>query len=468
MSGPTDQQQVLIRTSAAPQDSSLLEWTTWVTNQLGHAPALHHQLLLRTLSAIGRGTIDRLMVLMPPGSAKSTLASVLYPTWWLAEHPATSVIATSHTASLAEDFSRLVREQVREHGIRLGYQLVPGAQAARHWHTTKRGEYFCAGVRGPLTGHRADLIIIDDPIKSHAEADSALLRDRLWNWYRADLTTRLKPGGRIVLIMTRWHEDDLAGRLLEQDASEWHVIRLPAIAEESDPIGREPGTALWPAWENAAALERRRDTLGGRVWFTLYQQSPRPPEGSLFKTEHIEILDTVATLTDSLIVRAWDLAASVGENDPDWTVGVKLAREQSGRFIVTDIVRLRSTPLAVQDAIVEAARIDGRGVTVGLPVDPGQAGKHQVRYLTNALAGFHVKSSPESGSKVMRANPVASQIEARNFAIVRGNWNHAFLEELREFPFGHKDDQIDALSRAFTLLTEIAPARRLAVPFLQR
>lgn len=468
MAGPTDHQKILIRTTGATEDSSLLEWTTWVTKQLGHAPALHHQLLLRALSAIGRGTIDRLMVLMPPGSAKSTLTSVLYPAWWLAEHPATSVIATSHTASLAEDFSRLVREHVREHGMRLGYRLVTGSQAARHWRTTKRGEYLCVGVRGPLTGHRADLIIIDDPIKSHAEADSALLRDRLWNWYRADLTTRLKPGGRIVLIMTRWHEDDLAGRLLEQEASEWHIIRLPAIAEEFDPLGRASGSPLWPAWEDESALLRRRNTLGGRVWFTLYQQSPRPPEGSLFRTERIEILDTIVTPTDCVMVRAWDLAASVGENDPDWTVGIKLAREQSGRFIVMDVIRLRSTPLGVQDAVVEAARIDGRSVTVGLPIDPGQAGKHQVRYLTNALAGYHVKSSPESGTKVLRASPVSSQVESSNFAIVRGNWNHAFLEELRDFPFGHKDDQVDALSRAFTLLTETTPARRVAVPFFQR
>jgi hypothetical protein len=158
MSGPTHHQQVLIRTSTAEQDRSLLEWTTWITAQFDQVPALHHQLLLRALSAVGRGDIDRLMVLMPPGSAKSTLASVLFPAWWLAGRPTSSVIATSHTASLAEDFSRQVRQQVREHGEHLGYRLLPGEQAVRHWRTTKRGDYLCTGVRGPLTGHRADLL----------------------------------------------------------------------------------------------------------------------------------------------------------------------------------------------------------------------------------------------------------------------------------------------------------------------
>ena len=115
---------------------------------------------------------------------------------------------------------------------------TPAGRPLGHWQTTAKGEYFATGIRGPLTGRRADLVIIDDPIKSHAEADSPVLRDRLWNWYRFDLTTRLKPRGRIVLVMTRWHEDDLAGRLLAQNPSDWQLIRLPALAEENDPLQR--------------------------------------------------------------------------------------------------------------------------------------------------------------------------------------------------------------------------------------
>jgi predicted phage terminase large subunit-like protein len=449
----------------------LIEWAEWVIAQSGQVPASHHLLLLEKLDAVARGDIDRLMVLMPPGSAKSTYASLIFPAFWLAAHPATSVIATSHTASLAGNFSRQVRQLIRDYGNQLSYRLVAGEQAADHWRTSQRGEYFAAGVRGPLTGRRADIVIIDDPIKSHADADSPTLRERLWDWYRSDLTTRLKPRGRIVLIMTRWREDDLAGRLLAQNPAEWHVLRLPAFAEEDDPLNRKLGAALWPEWEDEAALLRKRNIHGERIWSTLYQQSPRAIEGSLFKTNHIDVLDTAPITDGDTVVRAWDLAAtaSTGDNDPDWTVGVKLARDRVGRFIILDVVRLRGTPHAVQTAIVEAARIDGRAVLIGLPEDPGQAGKHQVLYLTRELAGYRIRSSRESGAKITRAGPVASQVEARNFAMVRGTWNHAFLDELHEFPFGRKDDQVDALSRAFLLLTESgAPIRHLAVSVLPR
>jgi predicted phage terminase large subunit-like protein len=428
--------------------------------------------LLKQLDSICRGEIDRLMVLMPPGSAKSTYASLLFPAWWFTLHPDSSVIAASHTTSLAEHFGRQVRELVREYGDQLGYGLHnTGRKAAGHWQTTGKGEYYAAGIRGPLIGRRADLVIIDDPIKSQADADSPVLRERLWSWYRFDLTTRLKPRGRIVLIMTRWHEDDLAGRLLAQNPAEWHLICLPALAEANDALHRQPGDELWPEWEDERALLRRRDTVGERAWSTLYQQSPRPIVGSLFKTNCVDVLDASPTLADGAVVRAWDLAATAatGSNDPDWTAGVKLMRQQPGRFIVLDVVHMRGTPHEVEVAIAEAARIDGTAVTIGLPEDPGQAGKHQASYLTGRLAGHRIATSRETGAKITRAAPVASQVEARNVAIVRAAWNHAFLEELRDYPFGRKDDQVDALSRAFTMLTEVGtPARRISLPFLAR
>jgi predicted phage terminase large subunit-like protein len=427
--------------------------------------------LLEQLERICHGDIDRLMVLMPPGSAKSTYASLLFPAFWFTQHPDSSVIATSHTMSLAEHFGRQVRELIREYRDPLGYGLNARRQAASHWQTTTKGEYFAAGVRGPLIGRRADLAIIDDPVKSQADAESPTIRERIWGWYRFDLTTRLKPRGRVVLIMTRWHEDDLAGRLLTQNAAEWHVLRLPALAEEDDPLQRPLGAALWPEWEDEAALLRRHDAIGEQAWSALYQQSPRPIIGSLFKVDCIDILDGPPKQGDGIVVRAWDLAATAatGSNDPDWTVGVKLMRHDKNQFIVLDVVRMRGTPHEVQTAITTAARVDGPSVTVGLPEDPGQAGKHLATYLVSQLAGYRTDVSPEGGAKTTRAAPVASQIEARNVAIVRAEWNHGFLAELRDFPFGRKDDQVDALSRAFNMLTPAgAAARLLSMPFLVR
>jgi hypothetical protein len=191
--------------------TSLGEWARLALAPQGLVPARHHLLLMEALEAVSAGSVDRLMVLMPPGSAKSTYASLLFPPWFLSRHPRAQVIAVSHTAGLAEGFGRGVRGLMTEHGARLGYRLDPASRAAGRFGTSRGGSYFATGVRGPVTGRRADLLLIDDPVKGQAEADSARVRDATWDWYRSDLVTRLRPGGRIVLVMTRWHPDDLGG-----------------------------------------------------------------------------------------------------------------------------------------------------------------------------------------------------------------------------------------------------------------
>ena len=454
----------------AERPADLLAWATQALARDGFAPAAHQRLLIQRLEAIVDGTIDRLMVLMPPGSAKSTYASVLFPAWWFVRHPASSVIAASHTADLAQHFARQLRAVIGAHAPLLGYELAAGQRAAARWETTAAGHYFATGVRGPLAGRRADLAIIDDPVKGMSDADSATQREHLWSWFRSDLLTRLKPRGRIVLVMTRWHQDDLAGQLLGRGAAEWNVLRLPALAEADDPLGRLPGHALWPEWEDEAALLRKRDTMGERVWSALFQQSPRPPHGSLFKVTRIEMTDAPSPLAGT-IVRAWDLAATAadGRNDPDYTVGLKLLRDPAGRLVVLDVVRLRASPLGVETAMLATAAADGRAVRIALAEDPGQAGKAQVLHYARKLAGHIVTASRETGSKLTRALPIASQVEAGNLLLVRAAWNQDFLDELRDFPFGRKDDQVDALARAFTFAVEVPdPSRRLAVPLMAR
>jgi predicted phage terminase large subunit-like protein len=290
----------------------------------------------------------------------------------------------------------------------------------------------------------------------------------LWNWYRSDLATRLKPGGKIVLIMTRWHPDDLGGRLLETDSS-WNVLKLPALAEPNDPLGRSPGEALWPEWEDEAALNRKRRTIGPRLWQALFQQNPTPDADALFNTTRIEIVNQHPALQRE--VRAWDLAATLPSEgkDPDWTVGLKLALTQSGHFVVTDIIRIRAGPTEIANVIVATASQDGPGILVGLPQDPGQAGKQQIAWLTQRLAGHRVHASPESGSKLLRATPAAAAVDAGSLTLLRGVWNKNFLDELRDFPQGRKDDQVDALSRAFSLLGQsTTQPKRLHIPLLAR
>lgn len=457
---------------ASPANVSLLAWAEAALAPLQQSPARHHRLMLDHLSALAAGQTDRLMLLLPPGHAKSTYASILFPAWFLARHPRSSIIGASHTADLAEHFARNVRDTIRRHGHLLGLDIAREDRAVARWRSSQGGDYFACGVRGPITGRRADLVLIDDPVKSHAEADSPSARNALWNWYRSDLATRLKPGGRIVLVMTRWHPDDLGGRLLDTDPS-WTVLSLPAIAGSDDPLNRAPGEALWPEWEDEAALARKRAIVGSRVWNALFQQNPVPDTDNLFPVTRIPILDTLplATQAGYREIRAWDLAATAATDgrDPDWTVGLKLLQAAGGLQVVTDIVRFRGGPSEVADAVQATATQDGASVAIALPQDPGQAGKQQVAWLSQRLAGFRVHASPETGSKLTRATIPAAAAEAGTLCLLRAPWNRVFLDELRDFPNGRKDDQVDALSRAFICVSanSVQPAR-VTIPFFAR
>ena len=254
--------------------------------KVGYEPAAHHELVLRELEAVQRGEVKRLAIFMPPGSAKSTYASVLFPPWFLSRKPDACVIAASHTQELADSFGRRVRNIVSEFGPVLGYKLAEDSQAAGRWATTLKGEYYAVGICGAVTGRRADLALIDDPVRSAEDADSELNRQRQWDWYQFDLMTRLKPNAAIVLIQTRWHEDDLAGRILASEGDKWRVVRLPMVAESDDALGRKPGEPLWP--EYFTDEMRTSAKASPRVWSALYQQRPSPEEGGFFKRDWLK------------------------------------------------------------------------------------------------------------------------------------------------------------------------------------
>ena len=434
-----------------------MAWTIEALRPYDQTPARHHAFLLRELEQVANGTTDRLMVFMPPGSAKTRYASIMFPSWMLAQRSGIDMIGASYNGEYAEWISEQLMRVIRENAAILGYSLLNDSK--KFWSTTNRGQYRAAGAQGGITGRRADLVVLDDPIKGREDADSLTIREKVWSWYRAEVITRLKPGGRIVLIQTRWHPDDLAGRLLaaaEAGGDQWRVINLPAIAEQNDQLGRQPGEALWPEWEDQAALERKRLSVGDREWSALFQQRPAPREGTLFKRENFVILPAAPT-THGSIIRAWDLAATdaMHGSNPDYTVGMKIQRDPNGRIIVLDVIRFRGGPSQVEQTIVNTAHQDGAGVRIGLPQDPGQAGKQQIAYLTKQLAGFTVSSSPESGSKETRAMPLASQVEVGNVALVQAPWKDILLDELADFPAGSHDDQVDAFSRGFAMLVSM-------------
>ncbi|HEX8509173.1 MAG TPA: terminase family protein, partial [Propionibacteriaceae bacterium] len=261
----------------------LLAFTEY-TNAV-YVPAGHHQRIAEKLEAVERGEIDRLMIFMPPRHGKSELASKRFPAWCLGRNPKRQIIAASYNSDLASDFGRNVRNIVAspEFGqVFSGVSLAPDSQAANRMNTNRGGTYVAAGVGTAVTGRGADIALIDDPFKDREEADSERRRELVWDWYRSTLYTRLMPGGAVVLIQTRWHEDDLAGRLLEhegkvEDGGQWTVLDLPAI--------NHAGSALWPEWYDLPALYRIKDTIGHREWSALYQQQPQPDEGTYFQRD---------------------------------------------------------------------------------------------------------------------------------------------------------------------------------------
>jgi predicted phage terminase large subunit-like protein len=257
---------------------SLLGFTEY-TNP-AYVGAAHHMLIAERLEAVERGERDRLMIFMPPRHGKSELASKRFPAWCLGRDPKRQIIAASYNSDLANDFGRNVRNIVAEPEfgqVFPGVALATDSAAANRMNTNHGGAYVAAGVGTAVTGRGANIALIDDPFKDREEADSERRRELVWDWYRSTLYTRLMPGGAIVLIQTRWHEDDLAGRLLAQEGDQWEVLELPAINAE--------GKALWPEWYDEKALARIQATIGPREWSALYQQRPQPDEGTFFKRE---------------------------------------------------------------------------------------------------------------------------------------------------------------------------------------
>jgi predicted phage terminase large subunit-like protein len=416
----------------------------------GYQQAGHLVNLDMVLEAVERGELKRVIIAMPPRHGKSEKVSVRFPAWFLGRNPDKRVVISSYAADLAVRFSRQVRTLVQSERYAALFpdvKLAQDSRSAEQWDIAgRRGGLKAVGVGGPLTGHGANVLVIDDPLKNREEANSALIRQNVWDWYTSTAYTRLEDGGAVVVCMTRWHEDDLVGRLLEAQqepqADQWHVVHMPAIDET--------GAALWPSKYDITALESIRANIGEYDWNALYQGRPTPREGSFFKVAQVGIVDVAPAGLRAC--RGWDLAATEGAGD--YTVGPKLeGPDAEGFWYWTDMTYGRWDASTVRQTIRQTAEIDGRGVIIRLPQDPGQAGKDQARQLITMLSGFSVRSMPVSGSKEVRAAGFASQVNAGNVKMVKAPWNRFALDCLRSFPLGAVDDPIDAVSDAFNELT---------------
>lgn len=413
----------------------------------------HCELLVDTLQKVADGEITRLMVFTAPRHGKSETVSRLFSAYYLYRHPERFVGLNSYAQELANTLSRASRENYKASG-----GLTKGdADAIKHWETIEGGGLWAAGVGGPITGKGFHLGIIDDPLKNAEDASSEVIRNNQQEWYQSTFYTREEPGGAIVVVQTRWNEMDLSGFLLSQEGEEeperWHILNLPAVAEEQPPFPdtctvipdwRDAGQALCPERYDLARLRRIEARIGPYYWGALYQQQPRPREGDFFKPGRMPRID--AQPACERYVRAWDLGATESGNP---TAGVKLGK-RGDRFAVCHVARFRESVEIRDQRILVTARDDGKKTKILIPQDPGAGGKASADILVKRLshAGYTVEAKLVSGKKEIRAEAVASQVNAGNVDLVEGAWNFAFTEELRGFPNGANDDQVDALGDA--------------------
>jgi hypothetical protein len=281
--------------------------------------APHHKLIISKLEAVERGEIPRLMIFMPPRHGKSLITSTIFPAWYLGRNPDRNVIFATYGQALSDDYGRQVRNLLSDplhETIFSAGKLSENCAAAHRFNTIQGGSYFAVGRDGPITGRGADLLILDDLLKGSSEANSEIIRRRQHDWYSSVARTRLAPGGSIVLTGTRWHQDDLAGRLLSSSSGEhWDVLSLSAIAEQDESFRRK-GEALWPERYPLPVLEKTKAEIGDPAFVSLYQQRPSAVEGAIFKINWWQFYRPPAVGPFSRTIQSWDTGFKTGqEND---------------------------------------------------------------------------------------------------------------------------------------------------------
>jgi len=407
----------------------------------------------------------RLMLFMPPRHGKSTLASVAFPAWHLGRHPNHEFISCSYSGSLAMNFSRKVRQLLREPVYKNVFEkarLDKDSQSIESWQTTQGGGYVAAGVGGGITGKGAHVMVIDDPVKNREDAESDNNRDATWDWYTSTAYTRLSPGGGILVILTRWHDDDLAGRLLkqaEEGADQWEVIKYPAIAE-IDETFRKYGESLHPERYNVDALEQIRKAIGPRDWSALYQQNPVSDEGDYFSRDMIRYYeDEDIEYAQLNYYCAWDLA--IGQRDRnDYSVGIVVGVDEYDNLFVVDVVRGKYDGFELVEQILDLYETWRPGI-VGI----------ERGHIEMALGPFLQKRTRERGlneayfkdlkvgrrDKEARARAIQGRMQQGMVYFPKDAvWTGTMVAELLRFPNGAHDDQVDALAWIGLMMTEFA------------
>jgi predicted phage terminase large subunit-like protein len=423
----------------------------------------HLDELCLALEAVTRGEIKRLIVNIPPGFSKSIFISVLWPAFEWASKPGLRYLTASYSDVNTIRDNRRLRTIVTSDWYKKHYkvELASDQWAKVRFDTTVKGWRIASSVEGTGTGEHPDRIIIDDPIKAE-DASSEAERKKCTDWFNNTISTRVRRDPAIILVMQRLHLDDLSGHLLALGG--WDHICFPMHYRETtvDEHGKLiwqtdqrdhriiPGELLWPDVYTEEKVQQIANLLGAFGVAAQLEQDPIPVGGGLFKRDWFDFVD--AAPIDADRCRGWDIAESdEKEKKGDWTVGVRLAKSRANGMIYVEDVQ-RDQKVLVDKLIESVAETDG----VKCKIREGAgSGKAMIKARSILLQGYDYAASPETDSKIERANPFRAQCEARNVKIVRGDWNEAYLSVLTSFPVGKYDDDVDASSNAFNELVQV-------------
>lgn len=447
-----------------PVDMSLGDYMQAWLGQ-AYRPGRHLDVMYDHLAAVDAGQVDRLMILMPPGHAKSrTVAG--WVARGLGERPDNRVIVASYADNLAFRTSRWVRDQIGAPFWPYDASVRYGEASVRQWAIAgQQGGLYAAGIGGGMTGHRADLLVIDDPVKDRQAADSPTWRERTWEWYDEVATTRLKPRAAIVLVMTHWHQDDLAGRIQEQESGEWVIVRLPARMDYDDEVPeyewRAEGDWLWPEYFPPHYYERIMRNRSTRAWNALYQQRPHAVEGGVFQRSWFgNRYDSLGDLAPGRVIQTVDSAftASVGHS---YSVIATWAEVESG-YAVLDIWRDRVEFPELMDALRDQ---HAKWPMSRMYIEDKASGRSAIQQL--AREGIHAEAFTPVGSKEARADEVTPPMRDGMVWLPReAPWVSGWVDEHVEAWTGANDDQIDTTSMALKILwaPSIRGSKHVPVP----
>lgn len=423
---------------------------TWI-------PAKHLLYISTKVATAVHNGGGRIIISLPPRHGKSRMLSIGSTVWGLETYPGYYFGLCTYGSQLSLDFSGTVRDQLERNQDKLDVRIRKGSNRIDKFLTENDGGVMAFGVGGAMTGRGFHVFFLDDYIKQLKEALSPTYRQQIWDWFVTTAFTRLEPGATVVIVATRWHDDDLIGRIIKEMKDAWEYIRIPALAEDNDPLGRAVGEALFPERYDVEALLSIKRMLGS-FWFSaIYQQNPRDDESRMANKDWLQYTGNLPNPNTLTWGRIWDFAGL--KNAGDYTVGLKLGADKPNyRGYITDIRRGQMSPDSVDELFKAVAKEDGKHVTIYIAQEPGASGLITTNHFKKLVPGHKVIGVPELTNKAAKAHAMLAGAERGDLLLKLAPWNECFADEFDAFPAGEHDDQIDCAAIGWNKMIGIPKA----------